>query len=82
MWDGLVTWYESVILLLLFASYFTLLFVNDSIVRVFRRLFSRHEVKPADTPIDVKAGEHFLLEEDTQLSIVLFLSYYDGILFA
>ena len=58
MWDGLVTWYESTILLLLFASYFTLLFVNDSIVRIFKKIFFRSEVKPTDPETtDTKAGK-------------------------
>lgn len=64
MWDGVVTLVESLMLLLLFAGYFTLLFVNDSITRVFRQIFKRkNENKtkettktPIENDVDTKDG--------------------------
>ncbi|XP_058809393.1 sodium/potassium/calcium exchanger 4-like [Phymastichus coffea] len=56
MWDGLVTWYESLILLLLFAAYFTLLFVNDTVMRALAKIFKSSETKkPIENAVDTKA---------------------------
>ena len=42
MWDGLITWYEAAILMVLFTAYFTLLFLNDALLRFYNKIkFSR-----------------------------------------
>ncbi|XP_012288710.1 sodium/potassium/calcium exchanger 3 [Orussus abietinus] len=40
MWDGLVTWYESMILMIMFTSYFTLLFFNERLIRWANKLIA------------------------------------------
>ncbi|XP_011499735.1 PREDICTED: sodium/potassium/calcium exchanger 4-like [Ceratosolen solmsi marchali] len=58
MWDGLITWYESAILLFLFASYLTLLFVNDSVMRIFRKIFSSVQTKTTNVDIKSESIKH------------------------
>ncbi|KAJ8688426.1 hypothetical protein QAD02_024221 [Eretmocerus hayati] len=58
MWDGKVSQMESASLLLLFASYFTLLFVNDSLTRFVKRLLYGSEIKPNDKNSEAEAVKH------------------------
>ncbi|XP_051166371.1 sodium/potassium/calcium exchanger 4-like [Leptopilina boulardi] len=52
MWDGIVTWYEASILLLLFAGYFSILFFSGRISRLFTNFVKKPKlsgVKTVDT---------------------------------
>lgn len=38
MWDGLITWYEATILMIMFASYLTILFLAKTIAHWYNNL--------------------------------------------
>ncbi|XP_014204826.1 sodium/potassium/calcium exchanger 4-like [Copidosoma floridanum] len=76
MWDGYVTLTESVVLLILFFSYFTLLFVNDSIARTFRRMFAHPKVEP--TPPDPDAKEETVKQESDAMPFGTYKPYFHG----
>lgn len=53
MWDGVVTWYEASILLLLFAGYFSILFFSGRISRLFTN-FAKKPKLSTDKSMDKK----------------------------
>ncbi|XP_034946895.1 sodium/potassium/calcium exchanger 4-like isoform X2 [Chelonus insularis] len=38
MWDGRITWYEAMILMILFTAYFTFLFLNNVVIRCSKKI--------------------------------------------
>ncbi|XP_033211118.1 sodium/potassium/calcium exchanger 4-like [Belonocnema kinseyi] len=44
MWDGVVTWYEATVLLMLFAGYFSILFFSRRITRLFARMSNKRKL--------------------------------------